>query len=310
MKPSTADLKSLVVFVSVVDHLGFRGAQAELNLSQSAISFHIKALEERVGFTLCQRGRQGFELTDRGHRVYRQARALLASVEDFDSEMGELKSTVYGTLRIGIVDNTVMDTDLDLKSVVGRFLQKYRQVRLDIDVAGPDRLMNDVASGVMQVALLPESPKRDDIQQRRVYTEHHGVYCGKRHPLFSRPEKEISVGEIVEHAFVVRPYANLRELAPFPGASVGAHASNMEAQALLILSGHFLGNLPIHYAQYWTARGELRQLMPDQVVIESPFHLVSRVGRKPSLLTRAFIQEFVAHMAAQRERLDAPRPGK
>ena len=73
MQVSNSDLTSLAVFRSVVEHRGFLGAQVALGLSQSAVSFHIKGLEQRLGFRLCRRGRSGFELTDRGAIVYDQS---------------------------------------------------------------------------------------------------------------------------------------------------------------------------------------------------------------------------------------------
>ncbi|MGO8271776.1 LysR family transcriptional regulator [Rhizobium ruizarguesonis] len=59
-----SDLRSFTVFRAVVDHKSFLGSQIALGLSQSAVSFHIKALEDRLGFKLCQRGRSVFECTD------------------------------------------------------------------------------------------------------------------------------------------------------------------------------------------------------------------------------------------------------
>lgn len=295
MKLSAADLKSLSVFLAVAEHHGFAGAQTALHMSQSAISFHIKALEERVGFRVCRRGRQGFELTDRGAVVHERAKALLASVDDFDSEMSELRSTVYGTLRLGIVDNTLMDTELNLKGVVGEFLRKNPKARLNITVGSPDRLIGEIANGEVQLGILPETAQMEGLQHRRIYTEMHGVYCASSHPLAKRADA-LTVEDIVEHPFVVRPYANLQELKSFPGAVVGAHASNMEAQALLILSGHFIGNLPNYYAGYWVERGELKALLPEQVSITSPFCVVTRAGRRPSLIVRNFIQELVSRL--------------
>ena len=70
MQTSNPDLTSLTVFRAVVEHRGFLGAQVALGLSQSAVSFHLNALEQRIGFRLCQRGRSGFQLTDRGSFVY------------------------------------------------------------------------------------------------------------------------------------------------------------------------------------------------------------------------------------------------
>lgn len=305
MKLSAADLKSLSVFLAVTEHRGFAGAQTALHMSQSAISFHIRALEERVGFTVCRRGRQGFELTERGTIVYERAKQLLSSVDDFDSEMSELRSSVYGTLRLGVVDNTIMDVDLDLQGVIGEFLRKNPKARLNITVGSPDRLIGEIASGEVQLGILPETAQMEGLQHRQVYTEVHGIYCAKRHPLFTQSSDQLTVVEVIKHPFVVRPYANLQELKSFPNAKVGAHASNMEAQALLILSGHFIGNLPHYYANHWVERGELKALLPDQVEIASPFCVVTRAGRRPSLIVRSFIQELVARLWQQSHLVEA-----
>lgn len=303
MKRSAADLKSLSVFLAVAEHGGFAGAQTALHMSQSAVSFHIRALEERVGFKVCRRGRQGFELTERGTIVLGRAKALLASVDDFDSEMNELSSSVYGTLRLGVVDNSIMDEDLDLQGVIGAFLRKNPRARLNISVGSPDQLISEIANGNVQLGILPEIAQTDGLQHRQVYTEMHGVYCARTHPLFDQAD-QLTVEDIVQHPFVVRPYANLQELSSFPKATVGAHASNMEAQALLILSGHFIGNLPRYYAAHWVARGELKVLLPGQVEIASPFCVVTRSGRRSSLIVRNFIQELVSRLCQE------PRLGK
>ncbi|WP_243747190.1 LysR family transcriptional regulator [Yersinia pestis] len=60
------DLRLLRVFKAVVDCGGMSAAELELNISLSTISKHIKDLEQRLGLTLCQRGREGFAVTERG----------------------------------------------------------------------------------------------------------------------------------------------------------------------------------------------------------------------------------------------------
>ena len=298
MKPSVADLKNLAVFRAVTEHHGYSGAQTALYMSQSAISFHIKALEDRVGFQVCRRGRQGFELTDRGRVVYERAKSLLAQVEDFDSEMGELRMTATGTLRLGLVDNIISDRHLSMDEVVREFLRKNHRARLDVRVNSPDELALSIANGELQLAIVPEMNQMEGLQYRRIYTELHSLYCGDRHPLFRVPDDELTVETIRQHQFVVRPYANQRELARFPDAPVGASASNMEAQAMFILTGYFIGTLPDHFAQYWLGEGRLRRLLPEALGIQSPFCVVSRTDRRPSLIMRNFIQELVANSIA------------
>lgn len=196
MKLAAADLKSLAVFLAVAEHRGFAGAQTALHMSQSAISFHIRAIEERVGFTVCRRGRQGFELTERGAIVYERAKSMLADVDDFDSEMSELRSTVYGTLRLGVVDNTILNKELRLHEVIGEFLRKNPKVRINTLVGSPDYLTGELANGDIQVGVLPETTQMGGLQHRQIYTEMHKVYCGARHPLFEWPDNTLNTDEI------------------------------------------------------------------------------------------------------------------
>jgi hypothetical protein len=44
---------------------------------------------------------------------------------------------------------------------------------------------------------------------------------------------------------------------------------NVEAQALLIHTGEYIGFLPSHYAEKWVAKGELRALRPEQLFYSS-----------------------------------------
>ncbi len=77
------DTNLLRVFCAVVECGGFTPAQAELNISASALSTKMAALETRLGMRLCQRGRIGFRLTDKGEHVYAAVQQLFSAHEDF-----------------------------------------------------------------------------------------------------------------------------------------------------------------------------------------------------------------------------------
>lgn len=295
MRLSPADLKALSVFRAIVEHGGFLGAQVALNLSQSAVSFHLKSLEERLGYQLCRRGRAGFPLTDRGAIVYERSKALLAAMSAFESELGELRVKVTGTIRLGIVDNTITDPGLPIRDVIHDFLRKSDGAQVEISIGEPEQLISEVGSSGIDIALLPETHRYKGLDFTRFYEEVHSLYCGRRNALFGLPSRELTAESVETHAFVVRPYANLRELQHYRRARVGAHASNMEAQAMFILSGHFLGYLPDHYASRWVANRELRPLLPETTRIRSPFYIVTRVMARRPLLMRAFIEDLLAH---------------
>lgn len=287
MRLSSADLKSLVVFRAVVEHRGFVGAQVALNLGQPAVSFHIKSLEERAGFRLCRRGRGGFSLTEKGDALYEHSKALFAALSVFESALGELRQTIGGVLRLGVVDNTVTDPGLPLHRAVGGFLRRAPEARLDIVVATPEQLLADISAGGLDLAVMPEMSSFRGLAARAFYAETHVLYAGAEHSIWrvSRLDK----AEVERWPFIVRPYANLRDLQHFRGAHAAAAASNMEAQAIFILSGELIGYLPEHYAQRWVETGQLRAVMPETARISSPFFIVTRSQKEqPLLLLSAF----------------------
>ena len=73
-----ADFRLLRVFVTVVERGGFAAAEVPLGLSLSTISGQMKALETRLGLTLCTRGRAGFRRPDAGEAADAEARHVSA----------------------------------------------------------------------------------------------------------------------------------------------------------------------------------------------------------------------------------------
>ncbi|MCG6114002.1 MAG: LysR substrate-binding domain-containing protein [Mesorhizobium sp.] len=288
----STDLKSLAVFRAVVEHGGFMGAQAALDLGQPAVSFHIKALEERVGFRLCHRGRAGFTLTEKGEMVYEHSKTLFAALSDYESILGELRHTITGTLRLGLVNNTISDPGLPMHEVVRAFMQQAPQAQLEITIAVPEQLVTEIGNGGLDIAIIPETRRYKGLKFSLFYEERDSLYAAPTHPIWK--SGTIDRATVEKHAFVVWPYANLRELQHFPAAPVKATASNIEAQAMFVLSGHFLGYLPDHLAQAWVDRNQLQTVLADTAGLASPFFIVTRERERRPLLLRTFIRELVS----------------
>lgn len=298
MRFSPSDLRALTVFRALVEHGGFLGTQMALGMSQSTVSFHLRALEERLGFDLCRRGRKGFVLTERGRVVYEGSKSLVASISAFEGILGDLHHKLVGTLRVGIVDNTITDPRLSLPTAIRHCMRNSPDVEIKLTVASPEILMSQLGTGGVDLAVTPSLDIVSGFAATLFHEEIHSLYCGKLHPLFkARP----SAPEIEQCEFVVRPYANNRELRHFRKARIRAHASNMEAQAAFILSGEFIGYLPEHYARQWVGPGEMRALMSPETRILSPFVIMTNKDIPSSPLQKLFIRELVAQGSLARE---------
>lgn len=89
---------------------------------------------------------------------------------------------------------------------------------------------------------------------------------------------------------------------PVENWRVTARADNMEAMAVLILSGHHLGFLPEHFARPMVEQGLLRALNPALFCYHPTFHMVSRQTARQGEVVSAFMQDLLAA-----HQLQAPR---
>lgn len=287
MRISDYSLRNLRTFCAVVEHGGFGGAQAVLGASQSVISTHLKDLEVKLGLTLCQRGRAGFALTDKGRDVYQEAKRLLASVETCEANLGTLRQVLTGHLRIGIVDGESDNPNLPLHLAIRRFFAQAGDVRLTLEVGTPEFLGKALQNGDIHAAIGPFPNRQANIIYAPFYVEEHGFYCGRTHALFDRKPETVTLAEIATCPMAVRPYLQRAELAGIPEAMAMASVSNMEAQATLIASGCYLGWLPVHFARKWVERGDMRRIDWLGLEWQSQFYIAHHSD--PHDLVRRFV---------------------
>ena len=83
-------LRQIKYFQAVVKHNSFSEAAYECNISQSAISQQIQALERELGFPLFIRKKRKFELTPAGEFFYKKSLVLIADYEQIVRETTRL----------------------------------------------------------------------------------------------------------------------------------------------------------------------------------------------------------------------------
>jgi len=295
---SDADLRLLRIFSTVAESRGFAAAQAALNLSAPSISGYITALEQRLGVRLCSRGRSGFALTDKGAVIYREAQRLFGAMDEFVSHAGAVKGRTTGTLRIGLVDCTVTDPNAPVARAIQRFNRREHDVRIELSVAAPTALQRSVLERRLHLAIASFPVEISALSSEPLYDEVNSFYCGAGHPLFTKPE--VTLEHIHAGRIVARSYWRGADLSRIGVEREAAVVEIMEAQAILILSGSYLGFLPEHYAAPWVAEGRLRRLLPERLSYVSPFSMIARRAVAEQQVVRQFIEDLRASLPATR----------
>jgi DNA-binding transcriptional LysR family regulator len=284
------DLRLLRVFVALAEAGSFSGAQIALNLSQSTLSTHIASLERTLGGAVCLRGRRGFGLTPFGEATLRAARELFADIDKFQKSVGRSSDRLQGRLSIGIVDGVISNPRLGLQTSLQRMIAAAPDVYVDLRLGTPHELERWVTEGNRDVVIGPFAQHGPGVVYVPLDQEAHALYCGQQHVLFAKDK--ITVADIESSLFSVRGYRQLEDLYRVNHPRASASVIHMEAQAMLILSGQFIGFLPRHMGDAYVRQGIMRALRPQTYQFLSQHFAAYRRSDKDLPLIKLFLREL------------------
>lgn len=170
------DIRQLRYFVAVADELSFRRAADKLHVAQPALSRQVQQLEDTLGVLLVKRDKRHVELTPAGDAVLKQARTVIAQMQQLPALARRAAAGHTGHLRVGFISLVASEflpmlvrgfrgefPNVDVKLNEFQVLQQFEPLlREDIDVAILRLLEPDaaIASYIVQrqrfVAALPQ----------------------------------------------------------------------------------------------------------------------------------------------------------
>ncbi|MEA2782633.1 MAG: hypothetical protein QOK29_4177 [Rhodospirillaceae bacterium] len=165
------DWDKLRIFHAVAEAGSFTHAGEALNLSQSAVSRQISALEESVNVSLFHRHARGLILTEQGELLYRTAHEVFAKLAMAEAQLSESKDRPKGQLK---VTTTIALGSTWLTPRMGEFLELYPDVTVDLVL--DDREL-DLSMREADVAIRMAPPRQPELIQRHLMTVHMHVYA-------------------------------------------------------------------------------------------------------------------------------------
>ena len=180
------DWDKLRVFHAVAEAGSFTHAGDTLNLSQSAVSRQISALEENLQVPLFHRHARGLILTEQGEALNRTVREVFAKLAMTEALLTESKEKPAGRLK---VTTTVGFGSSWLAPRLQGFLEAYPEVSVSLLLDDGEL---DLAMREADVAIRMHPPKQPDLVQRHLMTMHWHVCASpeylKKYGVPQRPE--------------------------------------------------------------------------------------------------------------------------
>ena len=195
--------RRLQVFHAVAKHGSFTRAAEHLFMTQPAVTFQIKQLEEHFDTRLLERGHGKITLTPAGEVVLAYAEKILGLSEELESRVSELTDELAGPLNIG-TSTTI--AGYWLPQLVEGFKRRYPRVVPRV-VVGNSKLTEDrVAARELDIGLIEIATDQSSIERRTAARDELVVICCPTHALASL--KRIKASDLIGQAFIDRDSGN------------------------------------------------------------------------------------------------------
>lgn len=200
--------RRLQVFHAVAKHLSFTRAADALFMTQPAVTFQIKQLEEQYGTRLFERRHTGISLTPAGELVLGYAERILALSDEMETRLGEMTGEMRGPLLVG-ASTTI--AEFMLPRVLGEFNALYPQVRARLIVANSESIEGRIAEHTLDVGLIEAPARTAGLSSQICCEDELQVICAPDYPLAGLPA--IAPGQLSDYEFISRePGSGTREV--------------------------------------------------------------------------------------------------
>jgi len=191
--------RRLQVFHTVARLLSFTKAAETLHMTQPAVTFQIRQLEEHFNTRLFDRTHNRISLTAAGERVYEYADKIIALYNEMNNRVRELTGDVSGILIIG-ASTTI--AEYVLPSILGEFKERYPSVNIRLNVSNSLGVVHMVENNSVDVGIVESPVTNKNLVVDVCWQDKLLFICPKSHPLAQR--SSIKVNEIVDLPFISR----------------------------------------------------------------------------------------------------------
>lgn len=181
-------IETFKVFCDLIETTSFSEAAERNGISQSAVSQQVRALEDRFGVTLVERGRRNFAVTPEGEVFLKAAREILEAYRSIEEELGAMRDIVAGRLTIATVYSIGFH---ELPPYIEKFRQKFPDVDVQVQYRRSNQVYADVSDNHADLGLVAYPQEKKGVEIEPAWKDRLVIICPPGHPLSERNSIEL-----------------------------------------------------------------------------------------------------------------------
>ena len=167
-------LRQIEYFQAVVENNSFTAAAEQCNISQSAISQQIQALEAELGVKLLERFKRRFTLTPAGELFYRRSVLITADLEQLRRDTLRVGRVGAKELNVGIL---ISYSGEEFNHAIAAFTELHPEIDLHVTVGNHEDLFDGLRLNRLDLVLNDQRRAFSDeyvnliLAERKCYVE-------------------------------------------------------------------------------------------------------------------------------------------
>ena len=191
--------RRLQVFHTVARLLSFTKAAESLHMTQPAVTFQVRQLEEHFNTRLFDRTHNRISLTEAGSRVYEYADKIFELYTEMENAVREMTGEISGMIMIG-ASTTI--AEYMLPALLGDFKAEYPDVNIQLKVSNTDGIVSMVENNVIDLGVVEAPVLNKNLVVDVCRQDQLVAIVSRHHPLAG--ESSIDVKCLLEYPYICR----------------------------------------------------------------------------------------------------------
>lgn len=206
------DVRDLRALIGIAEAGSLSAAAKKLHLTQPALSFTLRRLEDELSLRLVQRHSRGVSLTEEGRLVVERAYSVVREMTEISAVAQNFAQEASGTVRLGLP--TTVAGGL-LPELMPQIKDRYPKIKVYALEAMSGVLNEQVQLGHLDLVVIYDSEPMAGLRSKPLIRERLDLLVPTSHPLASRetvrlseitqplvlPSVKHSIRRFIEHSF-------------------------------------------------------------------------------------------------------------
>ncbi len=191
--------RRLYVFHTVAKLLSFTKAAESLHMTQPAVTFQVRQLEEYFNTRLFDRTHNRISLTEAGKRVYEYGGKIFEIYDEMENAVKELTGEVSGVLIVG-ASTTI--AEYMLPALLGDFKTAFPDVNVRLKVSNTDGIVSMVENNIIDLGVVEAPVSNKNLAVELCKQDQLVAIVPPGHPLAENTT--VAIEALLEHPYICR----------------------------------------------------------------------------------------------------------